>query len=96
MPTEAAQSSLECMDEKPASMGLSRRRFELSKGSGGKSNKQKLRNSRWSGTQGNSKYIFSRFRFHVSCSVDEKSAYVGAGDEKSGYVGVISTAVRVN
>eukprot|EP00978_Attheya_sp_CCMP212_P003928 scaffold8376_cov59-Attheya_sp.AAC.2 len=41
---------LKIMDEKPASMGLSRRRFELSKGSGGESNKQKLHNSRWSGT----------------------------------------------
>eukprot|EP00978_Attheya_sp_CCMP212_P022951 scaffold69396_cov64-Attheya_sp.AAC.2 len=34
IPTEAAQSSLECVDENPASMGLSRRLFELSKGSG--------------------------------------------------------------
>eukprot|EP00978_Attheya_sp_CCMP212_P035570 scaffold155482_cov58-Attheya_sp.AAC.4 len=109
MPTEAAQSTLECVDEKSASgvgafaaafrvanqinrsctivaevvlkktqnvfravetrswglWELLRRQFALNKGSGGESDKQKLHNRHWGGTQENSKCIFLVFVFVV-------------------------------
>eukprot|EP00978_Attheya_sp_CCMP212_P001435 scaffold3002_cov64-Attheya_sp.AAC.8 len=93
MPTEAAHLSMERVDKKPASVGLSRRRFELSKGSGRSAVNLVDEKSASVGV----------FTAEFRVNGDEKSASVGAiaaaihvnVDEKSASAGAFAAAFSV-